>query len=298
MYKIVPNPGSTYTWTVVGDSVNYQYGDSIEVIWDSQAGTHSVQVVEKSSFGCSGSPVTIDVQISVPTLNLGDDIKICEGQSATLDVGKKFPLYSWNTGDRTQKIEVKSTGYFKVEVTDNTGCHASDSVYVSVIPAPQVNLGPDTMLCDDEFIQLDAGNTGAKYLWSDNSISQTNTVGTNVQNIWVQVTNSDGCIASDTMLVKPCDYSKFLNEISNTITPNGDGKNDTWEIPFLAHFPNAVVQIYDRWGQIVFQSNHGLPNGGWDGTSNGRKLPVDSYFYVINLKQGHVPLTGTISIVR
>jgi len=298
MYTVVPNPGSTYSWIVVGDSVTYQYGDSIEVIWGSQAGSHSVQVIEKSSFGCFGVPVTINVQISIPSLNLGGEVKICEGQSATLDVNKQYPVYAWSTGETTQSIKVKASGYYKVEVIDNSGCHASDSVLVSLAPTPKVNLGPDTMLCDEESMQLDAGNDGYKYLWSDNSTSQTSTVGASAQYVWAQVTSIDGCVATDTMLIITCDYSKFINEIPNTITPNGDGRNDTWQIGFLEHFPNATVQVYDRWGQLVFQSNHGLSKDGWDGTSSGRKLPMDSYFYILNLKEGHAPLTGTISIVR
>jgi gliding motility-associated-like protein len=297
MYKISPNPGSTYTWTVTGDSLTYQYGDSIEVIWGGNSGF--VQVVEASSFGCAGAPVILSVQVSVPTVYLGKDLKVCEGKSVELDAGSNYPVHQWSSGDTSRKITVKTPGYYKVNVIDYTGCHATDSVYVSFVPNPKVNLGADTMICDNEYLELDAGTDGISYLWWDKATGQTHTIGASeLDNTYVsvQVANADGCVSSDTMIVMACDYSKF--PIPNTITPNGDGKNDTWKIELLGHYPNATVQIYDRWGQIVFQSSHCAPDNVWDGTSNGRKLPVDSYFYIINFKEGHVPRTGTISIVR
>jgi gliding motility-associated-like protein len=156
------------------------------------------------------------------------------------------------------------------------------------------------MFCGDEWARLDAGTDGVKYDWSDNSTDRTNIISAKdiPYALTVLVTNIYGCTASDTIKIMPCDYSKLMREIPNTITPNGDGKNDTWQVWFLVYFPNAKVQIYDRWGQNVYQSNHGLPENGWDGTSNGRKLPMDSYFYTIDLKNGHSPLSGTISIIR
>jgi gliding motility-associated-like protein len=299
VYKITPNPGSTYTWMVIGDSITYEYGDSIGVIWGNKAGIYTVQVSEKSSFGCSGSPVTAYVKISVPSINLGGVIRICEGQSAVLDAGQGYPKYQWNNGNTKQQIEVKTAGYYKVEVTDSIGCQLSDSVEVSFSPKPKVDLGPDTMLCGDESVQLDAGPDGVKYDWSNNRTERTYIISAkDIPYISVLVTNADGCTSSDTVMIWPCDYAKLMSKVPNTITPNGDGKNDTWRIWFLVYFPDAKVQIFDRWGQIVYQSNHGLPDNGWDGTSNGRKLPMDSYFYIIDLHNVYGPLSGTISIVR
>lgn len=85
----------------------------------------------------------------------------------------------------------------------------------------------------------------------------------------------------------------------NTFTPNGDGKNDFWEIPGIADYPGTEVIIHDRWGQIVFRSNgYREP---WDGTHNGRALSVGTYYYHIQLNQlegRSPPYTGFVTIVR
>ncbi len=88
-------------------------------------------------------------------------------------------------------------------------------------------------------------------------------------------------------------------EIYNAFTPNGDGINDTWKIGRIEKFPNCQVQVYDRWGQLIFKSI-GYPKP-WDGTNNGKSLPMAAYYYVIELNSLDVkiaPITGIISIIH
>ncbi len=86
---------------------------------------------------------------------------------------------------------------------------------------------------------------------------------------------------------------------ANTFTPNGDGINDTWDIPSLADYPGAEITIHDRWGQVVLKSTgYRTP---WDGTHNGRTLAVGTYYYHIKLNQlegNSPPYTGFVTIVR
>jgi len=89
-------------------------------------------------------------------------------------------------------------------------------------------------------------------------------------------------------------------KIPNVITPNGDGVNDTWSIEHIEDFPNSLVVIYNRWGNIVWKaSNNGLQ---WDGTNyrNGELLPDGTYFYVIDLQSTFYPdpYTGYVQIIR
>lgn len=64
--------------------------------------------------------------------------------------------------------------------------------------------------------------------------------------------------------------------IPNTFTPNGDGLNDTFGISGEA-IKDFNLQIFNRWGQLVFQS--GNPNERWDGSFNGEKVPQGVYVY-------------------
>ena len=303
MYKITGNPGSTFQWTIDGGgSITNTYNDSIEVTWGDKAGIYNIQVVQTSKFGCKGAPVMAAIKLSAPpAVTLGNNIKICEGQTATLDAGTGFTFYNWNDGSTHQTLITNKPGKYKVVAIDADGCSMTDSVYVSVAPSPKVNLGRDTSLCDGETLELIAGPDvdTLQYLWSDKSNSYHKLASAqDFPMVSVTVTNPSGCTASDSLVILPCDIRKYFANIQNTITPNGDGKNDTWRIPLLDKYPDTRIQIYDRWGRIVFQSEHGLPAEGWDGTSNGRPLPMDSYQYIIDLKVDVIQTTGIITIVR
>jgi gliding motility-associated-like protein len=86
--------------------------------------------------------------------------------------------------------------------------------------------------------------------------------------------------------------------IPNAITPDGDGRNDDWNIGRIDLYPEAEVVIMNRWGEVVWISEKGYPVR-WDGRSkNGNILPIDSYHYVIDLKNGEKPIVGHITIIR
>jgi len=84
--------------------------------------------------------------------------------------------------------------------------------------------------------------------------------------------------------------------IPTAFTPNHDGFNDKWNIIGLEFYDNATIEIFSRWGDLVFRSE------GYDiefnGTYRGKDLPMDSYHYIIDLNNGDEPLKGTITIIR
>jgi gliding motility-associated-like protein/uncharacterized repeat protein (TIGR01451 family) len=91
--------------------------------------------------------------------------------------------------------------------------------------------------------------------------------------------------------------------IYNEFSPNGDGVNETFVIDCLERFTNNKLEVYNRWGNIVY-SKKGYLND-WDGTSNGRavinqsdKLPVGTYYYVLDLGDGSEPRVGWLYINR
>ena len=62
-------------------------------------------------------------------------------------------------------------------------------------------------------------------------------------------------------------------------------------------YPNMEVTIFNRWGETIWRSERGYPVP-WDGRSNGKALPIDSYHYIINLNNGRKPVLGNVTIVR
>ena len=89
-------------------------------------------------------------------------------------------------------------------------------------------------------------------------------------------------------------YQKIT--IPNTFTPNGDGVNDYWDIKNLYTYPESVMQVFNRYGQPVYQSN-GYPKP-WDGRRNGAFLPNGTYYYIIDLRNGMPNLSGWVLIIR
>ena len=94
--------------------------------------------------------------------------------------------------------------------------------------------------------------------------------------------------------------------VPEAFSPNGDGVNDTLVVPALAQYPNFTMEVYDRWGNIVYEyDNNGRAQPiWWDGYSTGSRtinkgvrVPVGTYFYVIEFNQDRVsPVSGWVYI--
>jgi gliding motility-associated-like protein len=88
----------------------------------------------------------------------------------------------------------------------------------------------------------------------------------------------------------------LYGKIPNTFTPNGDGINDRWDIDDLTAFPGCSVEIFTRYGAVVYRSiGYGTP---WQGKFNGADLATGTYYYVIDLKNGDKPYSGSVTILR
>ena len=88
-------------------------------------------------------------------------------------------------------------------------------------------------------------------------------------------------------------------DVGQALTPNGDGKNDTWVIEGIEDYPNAKISVYNRWGETVFEANQGYQND-WSGIYRGKSepLPNGPYFYVIDIENdGKVDLKDWLYIL-
>jgi gliding motility-associated-like protein len=84
--------------------------------------------------------------------------------------------------------------------------------------------------------------------------------------------------------------------IPNVFSPNGDGKHDTWRIEYLNKYPFCTVDVFDRNGQPVYHSYR--YDSEWDGTYNGKPVPMGVYYYVIKPNSGREPITGSVTVIR
>ncbi len=156
-------PGATYLWST---------GATTPTITVTTSNTYSVQVFQGS---CSVSDAVNITVNPAPVFDLGADQEICAGSTTILDATVPGASYLWSTGATTPTITTGTAGSFSVTVTLNT-CAVTDAVTVEVSVPQQVDLGPDTVLCQGESITLDASVPGATYLWSTGATTPTLTV--------------------------------------------------------------------------------------------------------------------------
>ena len=83
---------------------------------------------------------------------------------------------------------------------------------------------------------------------------------------------------------------------NNILTPNGDGKNDTWFVKNIDLFPNSTVTVFDHTGKILYNKK-GYAND-WDGNYNGQPLHEDTYYYLIDLGPGERKIKGYITVIK
>ena len=290
---------SSFNWTVEGGVITRNYGDSIIVDWPMVPGEYAISVQEVSEKGCAGTVQRAMVLVSGPEMDLGDDQAICEGELFTISPEGQFSSYLWHDGSNGASYSTDQEGWIKLQVSDDIGCMVMDSIYLDVNPVPFVDLGPDTSLCGDESLLLDAGADGTLYTWSTGDNTRTIRVYQGYQEIWVEVENIYGCSARDEILIDDCGIDDFFKGIPTAITPNNDGANDVWNIYKLLDYPSAVVEVYDRWGTLVWRSEPGYSEP-WDGTNRqGNLVPMDSYHFVImfnNRRDDRV--SGSITVIR
>ena len=182
--------------------------------------------------------------------------------------------------------------------TNNSGCAESKTQTLNVLDIPFVKNEQMEVLEGQEYMLPAIAETGLVYLWdftsdmSDNKGLRPIIKPTDDIIYRLIVTNASNCSAMGSVTVKV----NKIPKIPNVFTPNGDNINDTWRIKHLETYPECTVEIFNRNGSKVFYSN-GYSNE-WDGRYNGRELPVNTYYYIIDPKKGRKPMSGSVTILR
>ncbi len=251
------NPGQTYLWNTNATTQTIV------------AGTSGIYWVTVGNGNCS---VTDSISITIGTsgsLNLGNDTTICNGQSVTLDAGNAGSTYLWSTNATTQSISVNAAGNYSVVVT-NVCANQNDNITISIASSPVPALGNDTTYCSNFNLQLNAANSGATYLWNNNTNQQTlnvNAAGT----YWVIISNNCGSITD----------SIVFNQYASPQVSLG---NDTL-------YCSAFIQLLDA-------TNAGASYS-WSNTSNAASINASTAgIYWVNVSNNCGTATDTINITQ
>ncbi|RYY47290.1 MAG: PKD domain-containing protein, partial [Chitinophagaceae bacterium] len=290
------NPSHTYagsgayTVSLRATGGNGCFKDTVQVFdrfYDKPIARFSVNPTEL----CQGSDNVFTDQSSAPNSTISSRLWIFgDGTTST-------------AANPTKRYNSPNSYVVKLVVTNAQGC-VSDTFRQTVIVhlQPVIDAGPSFVVPAGSVIQFQGtgnDNSGATaYLWTpsaglSNPASLTPQLTALAdQTYTLTATGAGNCTATDVMTVKILRPLK----IPNAFSPNGDGINDTWIIENLADYPGAIVEVYNRYGQLVMKST-GYSRA-WDGTSNGKPLPLATYYYIIQLKNGFKPLNGSITIIK
>jgi gliding motility-associated-like protein len=180
------------------------------------------------------------------------------------------------------------------------GCSTSVEGDINVVKTPVVSAGPDKVIAGAGSVLLNGtiSGQGIVYNWTPvefiSSATSLNPMVSPATDMVYRLTavSPEGCISFDEVKVTKID--KIY--VPTAFTPNNDGKNDIWEIPGLKYFTNCKVQVFNRWGQLVFHSEgYKQP---WNGKTKDADNATTVFVWVIDLKDGKKPLTGTVTVIK
>jgi gliding motility-associated-like protein len=263
--------------------------------------------------GCS-EQITVNIAaVDTVVAQVPSDTLFCEGDSVRL-IGttnaSTVNSFAWYLEDTTTVLTSSADtslllapgDYTFFFIISNGGCSDTAIYRPTIIASPAIQLPAEIDIYKDMMITIRINGEDPSYLFNwtpaeglDDSTIAEPTVSIEESRTYVlTVTDTNGCNYIDSVEVV---FNDEL-DVPSGFTPNGDGKNDVWEISVLEEFPDAKVQIFNRWGELLFEQDNGykIP---WDGTYEGSALPIGTYYYIIDVKDDRFKtLTGPITLLR
>jgi gliding motility-associated-like protein len=295
-----PVPGATYTHTYP------EFGAPFTK-------TYTIRYVAYSGINCVNTTTKTITVLATPSVVFNPVNAICDNlpsfniSQATITNGLPGAGIFTGTGVTTAGLfdpSAAGPGQHTITYTftgANT-CVNSATQTITVNPSPNANAGPDKFVLEGGVVALTPAlfaGLPVSYTWTPPTyLSNANIANAIVQNpldditYTLKVITDQGCFETDDVFVKVLKAPI----VPNAFSPNGDGIHDKWEISYIESYPGAVIDVYNRYGQLVYHTvNYLTP---WDGKINGKDAPVGTYYYIINPKNGRKPLTGFVDIIR
>lgn len=246
--------------------------DANSVFTITQAGTYYLRTELE---GCVQIDSIEIFEAEVPVFDLGKDTSFCAGETLLLEVPDSVGQIVWNDESTEYFLSVNMGGSYSATAISGK-CSFTDSIHVALIPEYVSKIPLDTTICSNTTLQLKPSVEIGVYNWQDQSENFIFSA-KNAGEYWVDIqTNCFLVREYFTLSTIDCGCEQF---IPNVFTPNGDGVNEYFQPQFREGISGLQVNIYDRWGKLVFQTND--PSAYWDGTFKGKQVPEGVYFWRI-----------------
>ncbi|MEM9918610.1 MAG: gliding motility-associated C-terminal domain-containing protein [Bacteroidota bacterium] len=215
-----------------------------------------------------------------------------------IDGGVGPYTYEWSNGFTTAAVSELCEDLYTVTITDSEGL--TGVFDFNVVESAPIELS-FTKTNTSITVNVTGGTPPFTYQWNNENSDTTQTITVNQSGRFdVLVRDSEGCFATDgTETV--IDLDGMCSNVRAIITPNSDGDNDNFVVRCDDTILNLRIQIFNRWGQLVFESDD--YQNEWQGTNRrGESLPEGGYFYVLEYTNPETNQLeqekGHISIIR
>jgi gliding motility-associated-like protein len=308
--------GYTFSWQT---NNGIQTGDSATNL---VAGVHAVVTVTDAN-GCQTTDQIIIEQPDAPlaATTASENVDCYGDENGRIEVtttGGTTPyeyIFENNSPTTTNIFIGLEDGDYNIVIQDANGCTTSAQVTITQPDEIIVDLGADILLEEGEQAILEADITNGVapfiYVWqpADSTLSCPSCPTTTVSNLLFDkrydliITDANGCTGEDFIMVRTKKVKDIF--VANGFTPNNDGNNDKLYVqgnPFLAQV--KTFRVFDRWGELVFESTDNQPNDdtfGWDGTMKNQPLSSGMFVWVaeIEFKDGQVKVyQGSTFLIR
>ncbi len=291
LWSSVSVSGSNSPFTINWTSISMS-GDSVRGLCE---GNYPITVTDSKN--CEDT-LSINVSYNVNQL-------VNASTSTVIDTswGMEPFSYLWSNGQITPHADSLCEGTHSVTVTANGGPFACPYTEGFTIDPISVILNHDDAIVDCEYdippegiiiiVNPDGGTPNYSFLWSTGDTIDRIKDNLHPGKYDVSVFDNNGCQLDTSIIIS----ALGPDCIPNVFTPNNSGPNNVWELENAFLYKESTITIYGRFGKKVYESvGYDTP---WDGTNKkGRAVPDGTYFYIINLGNGHDPIRGTVTIIR
>ncbi|MDD2634083.1 MAG: gliding motility-associated C-terminal domain-containing protein [Bacteroidales bacterium] len=264
-------------------------------------GNYTVEVID--TMGCrSEYSVIINEPEAIELSITESNIQCAGGTSGSIHsqvAGGTEPYsYIWSNDATTADLLDLSVGQYSLTVSDANSCLAYIQAVITEPEPIYIKLTSYKTSCIDQsdgYITsyIEGGSGGYDLTWS-NTETTDDIYDLTGGEYTLDVIDVYGCSANASTTVEISEVACLT--IPTSFSPNGDGINDDWVINNLYLYPDCNMQIFNKWGSVVFESPGYASN--WDGTYNGNPLPAGTYYYILSFTTSLETLTGTITILK
>lgn len=290
---------NSYEWTP--NALLSSPNDSITWTYPKQTTAYVI----KGTNICGTDYDTVDVVVNIPLINSTSDTAVCVGEEVRIWASGGIE-YLWDVSGNVVGLDSSFTTSvlvptrFGVQVTDTNTCVDTSSVFVHILPSPDLDLGTNILTILGTQITFDPETNGVQFWWSPSQYLNCDTCknpvvsSTEARTFYLTVANEEGCLAFDSIKIS---YEGSIY-VPNSFSPDGDGLNDVFSA-YGEGIVNFEMNIFNRWGELVFNAKNIL--NGWNGNYKGALAKNDVYVWKIKYKDilgESRTLYGTVTLLK